>query len=119
MYKIFFLVVSIALGTTACVQKTQKRVVVVTVSLQQAQKAAKVGIRGGGNPLTWENDWELTPTIADSVFTGSFVANTAYNSYEVKFTLNGEMELNNKPNRVITFATKGDTTFYKAIFNKP
>lgn len=119
MYKVFFLAATIALGTAACVQKAQKKVVVVKLSLPQATSGAKVGIRGSGNPLSWENDLELTPTIADSVFTATFVCNTAYNSYEIKFTVNGEMELNDKPNRVLTFATKSDTSFYTAIFNKP
>lgn len=44
--------------------------------------------------------------------------NTGYLFTEIKFVVNGEIELENKGNRKITFNTK-DTVRYEAQYNRP
>jgi hypothetical protein len=104
------------LSVTACVQKAYKKTVVVTLTIQNNKNIKTVGIRGNGNPLSWEKDYELTPIVKDSLYTTTITAVTGYKFAEIKFTVNGEFELQDKPNRRVEFA-KGDTTFYNAVFN--
>jgi hypothetical protein len=108
-----FLFLGFAFG---CVQKSYKKTVVVTLTVQNMHDIKTVGIRGEGNPLSWDSDFEMKPTIKDSVYTASVSAVTGYKFAEIKFTVNGEFELQDKPNRRVEFA-EGDTTFYNAVFN--
>jgi hypothetical protein len=104
------------LSLTACVQKAYKKTAVVTLKINGIKDIKTVGIRGNGNPLSWEKDYEMTPIVKDSLYTATITAVTGYKFAEIKFTVNGEFELLDKPNRRVEFA-KGDTTFYNAVFN--
>jgi hypothetical protein len=74
-----------------------------------------VGVRGEGNPLSWREDFAMTPLSADSLYTVTITGQTPYDFTEIKFTVNGQFELEGKENRRLVFT--GDTTFYKAKFN--
>jgi hypothetical protein len=104
------------LSVSACVQKAYKKTVVVTLTIHNSKNIKTVGIRGNGNPLSWDKDYEMTPIVKDSIYTSTITAVTGYKFAEIKFTVNGEFELQDKPNRRVEFA-KGDTTFYNAVFN--
>jgi hypothetical protein len=103
-------------SVTSCVQKAYKKTVVVTLTIHNSKNIKTVGIRGNGNPLSWDKDYEMTPLVKDSLYTTTITAVTGYKFAEIKFTVNGEFELQDKPNRRVEFA-KGDTTFYNAVFN--
>jgi len=75
-----------------------------------------VGIRGQGKPLRWDNDFELKPVVKDSLYTETITAVTGYKFAEIKFTINGDFELKEQPNRRVVFSEK-DTTYYNAIFD--
>ena len=75
-----------------------------------------MGIRGQGKPLSWDNDFELKPVVKDSLYTATITAVTGYKFAEIKFTVNGDFELKEQPNRRVVFSDK-DTTYYNAIFD--
>ncbi len=75
-----------------------------------------VGVRGNGKPLSWDEDLEMKAVVKDSLYTATVTAVTGYKFSEVKFTVNGEFELKDQPNRRIVFSDK-DTTYYNAQFN--
>jgi len=112
----FILVAFLIVTMASCVQKTSKKTVVIYLTIQNKKNIETVGVRGEGKPLSWDKDALLTPIIKDSIYTGTFTVITGYKFGEIKFTVNGEMELNDKPNRRVEFANT-DTTIYKATFN--
>lgn len=75
-----------------------------------------VGIRGQGKPLSWDNDFELKPVVKDSLYTATITAVTGYKFAKIKFTVNGDFELKEQPNRRVVFSDK-DTTYYNVIFD--
>ncbi len=99
-----------------CVQKAYKKTVVVTLTVQNMRDIKTVGIRGNGGPLSWEKDYEMKPVIKDSMYTASVSAVTGYKFAEIKFVVNGEFELKDKPNRRVVFSDR-DTTYYNAVFD--
>jgi putative oxidoreductase len=108
LISIFFIV--------GCVQKSFKRIVVVKLYVAGIDSIKSVGIRGKGKPLSWNSDVVLNPIVKDSIYTTTFSLVTGYKFVEVKFAVNGELELQNKENRRIVFAEK-DTTYYQANYN--
>lgn len=106
---------AIILAFFSCVQSTRTRVVVVTVDVSGRGPIEKVGIRGEGNPLSWREDYLLTPVVKDSLYTATITGQTPYDFTEIKFTVNGQFELDNQDNRRVAFT--GDTTYYRARFN--
>ncbi len=113
-YKLLFLVTLLSL--VGCVQKTYKRTVVCHLNVAGIKNIQTVGIRGEGKPLSWDTDLPLTEVVKDSLYTITLSGETGYKFIEVKFTVNGEFELQNKENRRVLFSA-GDTTVYKAVFN--
>ena len=101
----------------SCVQKTYKRTVVFTVDVSKIKNINSVGIRGE-KPLNWNYDTQMNALKKDSLYTITQTFETGYRFVEVKFTVNGNYELENLPNRRVYFNKKGKTV-YKAIFNKP
>ena len=99
-----------------CVQKSYTKTVVVTLKVSNIKDIKTVGIRGQGKPLSWDNDFELKPVVKDSLYTATITAVTGYKIAEIKFTVNGDFELKEKPNRRVVFSDK-DTTYYNAIFD--
>ena len=117
MQKSKFIFISLLIVIMAsCVQKTSTKTVVVYLTVHNKKNIETVGVRGEGKPLSWDKDSPLTTIIKDSLYTGTFTIVTGYKFGEIKFTVNCEMELNDKPNRRVEFATT-DTTVYKATFN--
>ena len=102
---------------TGCVQKTYKRVVVVTLDVSKIKNVQSVGIRGEGKPLSWETDYPMQEVVKDSLYKTVFTTETGYLFAEGKCTVNGNFELQNKPNRRINFDVKRDTTFVKLVFD--
>lgn len=102
--------------TNGCVQKTYKKTAVITLTVPGMKDIKTVGIRGNGKPLSWDYDMELQPVIKDSVYTVTVTTVTGYRFAEVKFTVNGEFELKEQPNRRLELSDK-DTTYYNAVFN--
>ena len=100
-----------------CVQKTFTKTVVYTLNAPGGTEVSSAGVRGNDRPLSWEADLELKPTADSTTYTATATYVTGYAFTEVKFTLNGKFELQDQPNRRVVFA-KGDTTYYKAQFNK-
>lgn len=103
---------------TSCVQKTYKRVVVITLDVSKVEQIKQVGIRGNGKPLSWENDYPMQEVVKDSLYKATIIAETGYLFAECKFTVNGNFELQEKPNRRIDFDTKKDTTYVNLVFDK-
>lgn len=76
----------------------------------------KVGIRGWDTPLSWDKDYPLKEIVKDSLYQATVTGETGRISVEVKFAVNGKLELDGKENRKIYFNNK-DTVFYKANFD--
>jgi hypothetical protein len=102
--------------TNGCVQKAYKKTAVVTLSVANIKDIKSVGIRGNGKPLSWDNDFKMKPVVKDSLYTATITTVTGYKFAEIKFTVNGEFELKEQPNRRVLFSDK-DTTYYNAIFD--
>ncbi len=100
----------------SCVQKTYKKTVVYTLIVSNQKNIETAGIRGY-NPLKWDADSLMTEIVKDSMYRLAITYNTGYKGARAIFTINGKEETEIKPNRSIAFAA-GDTTFYKAVFNK-
>ncbi|MBX9735136.1 MAG: hypothetical protein K2X37_13860 [Chitinophagaceae bacterium] len=115
--KYYLLAITLFIAFNACVQKTYKRIVVVELIVKGKKDIQTVGIRGNGKPLSWDTDLPLAPVVKDSLYRTTITAVTGYKFAECKFTVNGEFELNNKPDRRVEF-NEGDTTFFKAVFNE-
>ena len=115
---ITFTLVLLTLMLTGCVQKSYKRIVVVTLDASAVKKIQSVGIRGNGKPLNWETDYPMQEIAKDSLYKATITTNTGYLFAEAKCTVNGNFELPDRPNRRIVFDTKNDTTYVHFIFNK-
>jgi hypothetical protein len=105
------------LSMAGCVQKSYKKTVVVMLTVPNSKDIKTAGIRGQGKPLSWDTDYEMKTVVKDSLYTTTISAVTGYKFAEIKFTVNGDFELKEKPNRRVQFA-EGDTTFYNATFDK-
>ena len=99
-----------------CVQKSYRKTAVVTLTVANIKDIKSVGIRGNGKPLSWDYDFEMKPVIKDSLYTATITTVTGYKFVEIKFTVNGEFELKEQPNRRVAFSDN-DTTYYQAKFN--
>jgi PBP1b-binding outer membrane lipoprotein LpoB len=104
------------LSLPGCVQKSYKKIFVITLSVPNKNDITSVGIRGQGKPLTWDYDFEMQPIVKDSSYTATISAITGYKFTEIKFTVNGDFELKGQPNRRIYF-NDNDTTYYEAVFD--
>ena len=117
MKKYSIILVSLLLFSLAgCVQKSYTKTVTVKLKVSNIKDIKTVGIRGQGKPLRWENDFELKSVEKDSLYTATITAVTGYKFAEIKFTVNGDFELKEQPNRRVVFSDK-DTTYYNAIFD--
>jgi hypothetical protein len=114
-YSLLFIML-ITLAIQSCVQPAYRKTVVVMLTVKNNKDIQSVGIRGGGNPLSWDTDYPMQAVIKDSVYTATVTAVTGYKFAEIKFTVNGKFELEEKPNRRVTLSDK-DTTIYNAVFN--
>ena len=116
MKKIVFGVLLLS-ACSSCVQKAYQRVVVYTLTVAPGTSVQSAGIRGGDAPLQWDRDFPMEAVIKDSVYRATVVSHNGYAVTEIKFTVNGVFELQEKPNRTVRFAPTGDTTFVNARFD--
>lgn len=100
-----------------CVQQAFTKTMIITLTVKGKKDLESVGIRGSGNPLSWNKDFMMTPLIKDSIYRAVVVTKTAFSFTEIKFIINGAWELEQQPNRVIWFNEGMDTIRYDAIFN--
>ena len=114
-YQLIFISL-LVLFTSSCVQKAYKKTVVVTLTVQNIKDIKTTGIRGNGKPLSWNKDFAMKELVKDSLYTTTVTAVTGYKFAEIKFTVNGDFELKEQPNRRVVFS-EGNTTYYNAIFN--
>lgn len=114
LYKLFIVSI-LTISFTSCVQKSYNRTVAYQLDVKGIKNIKTVGLRGN-NPLSWDSDYEMV-LGKDSIYNAIVSLETGYLFTEVKFTINGEFELKDQPNRKIYFDTTKDTTFYKAKFN--
>jgi putative oxidoreductase len=112
----FIIIALAALILTSCVQKSNKKTIIVKLNVEGIKDIHTVGIRGKEKPLSWKYDMELKPIIKDTLYVVTFSLVTGYKFTEVKFTVNGQFELNEKDNRKIMF-NDSDTTVYEAKFD--
>jgi putative oxidoreductase len=106
---------AILLTVSGCVQSTRTRVAVLTLDVSGMGPINSVGVRGEGNPLSWDKDLPMNVLAKDSLYTVTITGQTPYDFTEIKFTVNGQFELEGKENRRLVFT--GDTTYYTANFN--
>ena len=64
--------------TTSCVQKSYKRIVVVTLDVSKVKEVQWVGIRGNGKPLSWDKDYPMKEVIKDSIYKAVITTDTGY-----------------------------------------
>lgn len=102
---------------TGCVQKVYHKTVVFEVDTKEVKNIYTVGIRGEDRPLSWGKDTAMTAVKKDTTYRLAITFNTGYKFTEIKFVVNDGFEFENESNRKIVFS-EGDTTIYKAIFNK-
>ncbi|HNP53244.1 MAG TPA: hypothetical protein PKK69_01455 [Ferruginibacter sp.] len=102
---------------SSCIQKAYQRVVVYTLTVASGTSVQSAGIRGADAPLHWDRDFPMKAVIKDSVYRATVVSYNGYAKTEIKFTVNGQFELQDKENRIVRFAPPGDTTFVNARFD--
>jgi putative oxidoreductase len=102
----------------SCVQPSYNRTVVVTLDVSAMKNIESVGIRGEGQPLSWETDNPMTEVVKDSLYRAIITTQTGYLFAEYKCTVNGNFELQNQPNRRVVFDTQRDTTYVDLVFDK-
>jgi hypothetical protein len=101
---------------SSCVQKSYEQTVELQLNVSGIKNIKTVGVRGEHKPLSWDNDLEMKPIEKDSLYTVTISGKTGYTFEELKFTVNGEFELKEKPNRRVNFDASRKTV-YKAKFN--
>ncbi len=108
----------LALLLPGCVQKSADKTVVYLLDVSgHPGGVQQVGLRGRDKPLSWDYDLPLTAVVKDSLYRAVVTIHTGYRLTEAKFTLNGEFELKDQPNRRIVFGPT-DTTVYRARFGR-
>ena len=116
MKKFILLAAFILFGFTSCVQKSYNRKVTLLLTVTGKKNITTVGIRGEDEPFSWDNATEMEVVKKDSLYKKTFEINTGRLCTEIKFTVNGEFELQNKENRKVYFNKNGET-IYNATFN--
>jgi len=115
---ITLMLIVISLLLNGCVQKSDIRTLVVTLDVSKVKDIQSVGIRGNGKPLSWDTDYPMQEVIKDSLYKAIITINTGYLFAESKSTINGNFELQDKPNRRVVFDSKKDTTHVHLVFDK-
>jgi hypothetical protein len=112
----FFIICTLALFLTSCVQKSYNKTVTFTVDVSAIKNIKKVEIKGREKPLNWRKGIEMTAIKPDSLYTATVTFLTGYKFTEVKFVVNDEFELKDKDNRKVVYSNS-DTTKYNAVFD--
>lgn len=114
MKKIIILLAIISL--TSCVQKSKKHAVTLLLDVSALKDIKNVGVRGENKPFSWNEDLAMEVVKKDSLYKTTFALETGRICIEIKFTINGEFELQDRDNRKVYFNQNGKTV-YKAKFN--
>jgi hypothetical protein len=101
---------------TSCVQKTKKHSITLLLDVSAMKDIKSVGVRGNDKPFSWDNDTQMEVVKKDSLYKTSFTIETGRICTEIKFTINGNFELQDKENRKVYFDKSGKTV-YKAKFD--
>jgi hypothetical protein len=117
MKKFIILLIIAIVSLTSCVQKTKKYSITLLVDVSAMKDIKNIGVRGNDKPFSWDYDTEMEVVKKDSLYKTTFTIETGRLCTELKFTVNGEFELQNKDNRKVYFNQNGETV-YKAKFNK-
>lgn len=110
------ILIIILLLAASCVQKSYDQEVKFVLDVSALKDIKTVGIRGEASPLSWEKDLPMEVLKKDSLYTITLTGKTGYRFTEVKFVVNGDFELQEKPNRKIIFDSSRKTV-YQAKFN--
>ncbi len=102
----------------ACVQKAYNKPILITLVVNGQKDIQSVGVRGDGNTLSWDKDFPMKELVKDSLYQCLVQTRTGGLEGEIKFTVNGQWEFEDQPNRIIKLAPGTDTTYYNAVFNK-
>ncbi len=102
--------------TASCVQKSYEQTVTLILDVSHLSNIKTVGVRGENKPLSWDEDLAMTAIKKNSLYSITLSGTTGYKFTEIKFTVNGEFELKEKPNRRIYF-DESKKTIIKAKFN--
>ena len=97
-------------------QKTNRQTVIYSLKIVGFQNIRSVGVKGNNNPLSWDNETVLKEIVKDSLYQTTIIHFTGFKFTEVKFIVNGEMELLNLENRRVNFEPEAITK-YEATFN--
>ena len=117
--RLFLILLSLMVFTASCVQQSHQKVVKVILDMRAVENPNRVGIRGQ-SPLSWEETTFLEDQDDDGIFEGEFEFYTAVNQIEFKFVnQDSQFELDDEPNRTISFEYKPEKMTYSAIFNDP
>jgi hypothetical protein len=111
------LVIVFVSTTIGCVQPSYKKTILFVLNANQIQNIYSACIKGNDKPLSWDNGVNMKQNTTDSLYTTYITFVTGYQFIEMKFVVNDNFELADKPNRKIYFSEK-DTTIYNAIFDK-
>jgi hypothetical protein len=96
----------------------KERNISFSVDMRGVPDVQTVGIRGGAEPLDWNESVFMTDEDGDSIYTATVLFTTPYKNVNMKFVLNEAIfELEGKNNRDVRFSESGMTEF-KAIFDK-
>lgn len=116
MKKVIIITVLALLGLTSCVQKSYTRKVTLILDVSSDKNIKSVGVRGNDKPFSWDYDTEMEVVKKDSLYKKTFEIETGRLCTEIKFTINGEFELQDQANRKVFF-NKSEKTIFKAKFN--
>ncbi len=114
--KNYIFIILVLVSLTSCVQKSYNRKVTLFLDVSGNKDIKTVGIRGENKPFSWNEDVAMEVVKKDSLYKKTFEINTGRLCTELKFTINGEFELQDQENRKVYFNENG-VTIYKAKFN--
>lgn len=117
MKNYIFIILATILSLSSCVQKTKKHSITLLLDVSRMKDIKTVGVRGNDKPFSWDNDVEMNVVKKDSLYKKTFEIETGRLCTEIKFTVNGNFELQNKNNRKVYFNQSGETV-YKVKFNQ-
>ncbi len=111
-----FIILLAIVSLTSCVQKTKKHSVTLLLDVSAIKDIKSVGVRGENKPFSWNEDVAMEVVKKDSLYKTTFTIETGRICTELKFTVNGNFELQDKENRKVYFDKSGKTV-YKAKFD--
>ena len=117
MKNYIFIILATILSLSSCVQKTKKHSITLLLDISGKKNVKTVGIRGNDKPFSWDFDTEMEVVKKDLLYKKTFEIETGRLCTELKFTVNGNFELQDKNNRKVYFNQNGKT-IYKAKFDK-